>query len=119
MRLYRHLFISLLMLVCALPALAAGRVQCASLTSHYVPGKVGYCALLPPSYDSQSAKKYPVLYVLHGLGGNHMFLVQSGAWSILEDAEDAKRIGELVIITRDADNSFYINSKDGRIKYED
>src|SRR5437660_11827705 len=119
MRLYRYLFISLLIIVCALPIFAAGRVQCASLTSHYVPGKVGYCALLPPGYDSQPGKKYPVLYFLHGLGGNHMFLVQSGAWSILEDAEEDKRIGEIVIITPEADNSFYINSKDGRIKYED
>lgn len=119
MRLYRYLLISVLSVLCAVQAFAAARVQCASLTSHYVPGKVGYCALLPPSYDSQPAKKYPVLYFLHGLGGNHTFLVQSGAWSILEDAEEAKRIGEFVIITPQADNSFYINSKDGRVKYED
>src|SRR5690348_6546274 len=83
-------------LLCVVPAFAAGRVQCASLTSHYVPSPVGYCALLPPSYDSQPAKKYPVLYFLHGLGGDHTFLVNSGAWSIIEEEQEEKRIGELV-----------------------
>ena len=119
MRVIHKIVIVLILLLSTLPAFSAGRVQCASLTSHYVSGPVGYCALLPPSYDAQPAKKYPVLYFLHGLGGDHTFLVNSGAWSIIEDAQEEKRIGELVIITPQADTSFYINSKDGRVKYED
>ena len=100
-------------------AFAAERVECNSIKSRYVPGRVGYCALLPPGYDAHPAKKFPVLYFLHGLGGDQTFLVSSGGWQIIENLWEQKKIGEFVIITPEADNSFYINSKDGQVKYED
>ena len=108
-----------LVLLFAIPALAAGRVECSSVKSKYMPGPVAYCALLPPSYDSQPAKKFPVLYFLHGLGGDQSFLVVSGGWNVIEDAQEQKQIGEFVVVTPQADNSFYINSKDGKTRYED
>ena len=80
---------------------------------------VPYCALLPPGYDAQPAKKFPVLYFLHGLGGDQTFLVSSGGWSMIEDAWEQKRFGEFVIITPQADTSFYVNSRSGRVRYED
>src|SRR5260370_6675866 len=102
-----------------LPAFAAGRVECGTIKSHYMPAPVGYCALLPPSYDTQATKKFPTLYYLHGLGADQSFLISSGGWNVIENAEQQKRIGELVVITPDAHASFYINSKDGRVRYED
>jgi len=108
-----------LLLLAAASAFAAERVQCSSMKSRYVPGQVGYCALLPPGYDAHPAKKFPVLYFLHGLGGDQTFLVTSGGWQIIEDLWEQKKIGEFVIITPQANNSFYIDSKDGRVKYED
>src|SRR5438067_8124290 len=86
-------FIFFIFLVGCLPALAAGRVECSSLKSRYVPAAVGYCALLPPGYDAQPNKKFPVLYFLHGLGGDHTFLITSGAWNILENLQEEKKIG--------------------------
>jgi S-formylglutathione hydrolase FrmB len=103
----------------ALNALAAERVECNAIKSRYVPGPVGYCALLPPDYDAHPDRKFPVLYFLHGLGGDQTFLVSSGGWQIIENLWEQKKIGEFVIITPQADNSFYINSKDRRVKYED
>jgi S-formylglutathione hydrolase FrmB len=102
----------------SVPALAVGRVECGSVSSKFMRGPVAYCALLPPSYDAQAARKFPVLYFLHGLGGDQSFLVVSGGWNIVEDAQEQKRLGEFVLITPQADNSFYINSKDGRVEYE-
>ena len=89
------------------------------MKSKYVPGRIGYCALLPPSYDSQPGKRFPVLYFLHGLGGDQSFLASSGASSGIEEAWEDKRLGEFVIITPQGENSFYINSRDGHILYED
>ncbi len=103
----------------ALPAFAAGRVQCSTVKSQYMPAPVGYCALLPASYDAQPAKKFPTLYFLHGLGGDGSFLVASGGWGLIADLQEQKRIGEFVVITPDADSTFYINSKTGRTRYED
>jgi S-formylglutathione hydrolase FrmB len=101
------------------PAFAAGRVECSSLKSRYVPAPVGYCALLPPSYDAQPNKKFPALYFLHGLGGDHTSLITSGAWNIIENLQEEKKIGEFVVIAPRANTSFYINSKSGHTQYED
>jgi len=109
----------LLLVSAATVCFAAERVECSTLKSRFVPNPVGYCAMLPPSYDSQPAKKFPVLYFLHGLGGDQSFLVSSGGWQVIEDMWEQKRLGEFVIITPAAGRSFYINSKDGKVKYED
>src|SRR5215470_10726755 len=108
-----------LFLLITVSAFGAGRVECGSVNSKYMPNPVAYCALLPPTYDVQPARKFPVLYFLHGLGGDQGFLVSSGGWNIIEDAQEQKRLGEFVVITPQADSTFYINSKDGAMKYED
>lgn len=98
---------------------AAARVQCGTVKSQHLSSAVGYCALLPPSYNTQASKKFPVLYFLHGLGGDQTFLVSTGGWNMIVDGWEQKRFAEFVIITPDARNSFYINSKNGKMKYED
>lgn len=108
-----------ILIMSSLSGFAATRVQCGAMTSKYVPGRIGYCALLPPSYDAKPAKRFPVLYFLHGLGGDQSFLTSSGASNLIEDAWEDKKLGEFVIITPQAENSFYINSRDGHILYED
>jgi S-formylglutathione hydrolase FrmB len=113
------LFLFLSLLLSSLPSLAAGRVECSSVKSSYLPNAAGFCALLPPSYDAQSNKKFAAVYFLHGLGGDHTFLVTSGIWSIIEDLQEKKKIGEFVIIAPQANTTFYINSKTGRTRYED
>ncbi|MBV8205212.1 MAG: hypothetical protein JO041_00325 [Acidobacteria bacterium] len=101
------------------PPAAGGRVQCGAMRSQYVSRPVGFCALLPPSYDTQPHRQFPVLYFLHGIGGDQNFLVSSGAWTILEEAQEKKELGEFVIVTPAAGNSFYIDSRDGRSRYEE
>jgi S-formylglutathione hydrolase FrmB len=110
---------SFLLLLSTVTSFAAERVQCGSLKSQYLPAPAGYCALLPPSYDAEPARKFPVLYYLHGLGGDQTFLVSNGAWGIIENAWEQKRLAEFVIITPQAGSSFYINSRNGTTRYED
>ncbi|HMC29883.1 MAG TPA: alpha/beta hydrolase family protein [Candidatus Angelobacter sp.] len=110
---------SFFLLLCAASAVAESRVQCGAMKSKYVPGRIGFCAMLPPSYDLKPGKRFPVLYFLHGLGGDQSFLASSGASSAIEEAWEQKRLGEFVIITPQGENSFYINSRDGHILYED
>ncbi len=105
--------------VITVPARAAGRAECRSVPSKILGRSVPYCALLPPSYDSSAARRYPVLYFLHGLGENEQVLLNSGGWNLVQDYWDQKSTGEFVIVTPAADRSFYINSKDGRVRYED
>jgi S-formylglutathione hydrolase FrmB len=118
LRMLRYLALFLVTLSPSLAA-AAARAQCGTVKSQYLSSPVGYCALLPPSYDAQPAKKFPVVYLLHGLGGDHTFLVSTGGWNMIADAWEQKRLAEFVIITPQAGTSFYINSRSGTTKYED
>jgi S-formylglutathione hydrolase FrmB len=96
-----------------------GRIECRPVPSKILGHDVRYCAILPPGYDAAKSRRYPVLYFLHGLGGNEQILVTSGGWNLVEDLWQQHRIGEFLIVTPDADTSFYIDSRDGRVRYED
>ena len=112
--------LALTLLFLAAPVFAAsGRVECAAFRSKMLTRPVRYCALLPPSFDSEPKRTYPVLYWLHGLGGSDQTFVDAGGWAMLEQLRNAGRIGEFVVITPDGDTTFYINSRDGRRPYED
>src|SRR5271163_1305590 len=98
---------------------ATARAECVSLPSKILARAVPYCVLLPPSYDTEKARRYPILYLLHGLGDNDQFLVHSGGMNLVQDLWERKQLGEFLIVTPAAGLSFYINSQDGKRKYED
>lgn len=100
-------------------ARAQGRAECRTAPSKILGHPVQYCAILPPTYDSHHAQRYPVLYSLHGLGGSSQTLIESGGLDLIEDLWQQKRIGEFLIVTPDAGRSFYVNSSGGRVHYED
>jgi S-formylglutathione hydrolase FrmB len=114
---------ALVFLFCFVPArlasAATGRAECASINSAILGRQVPYCAILPPSYDAQTALRYPVLYFLHGLGENEQILIAAGGLSLIEELWEQKQIGEFLIVTPAAGSTFYINSRDGRTRYED
>ncbi len=99
-------------------AAALGRGECRSMPSKILGHPVPYCVILPPSYDS-GKQSYPVLYFLHGLGSNSEILINSGGMDLINDLWSQKQIGEFLIATPDAGRSFYINSRDGKVRYED
>jgi S-formylglutathione hydrolase FrmB len=111
--------LALLTVALAPAAHAQVRAECRSVPSKTLGHPVKYCAFLPPSYDANTAAKFPVLYYLHGLGGNEQLLLRAGGMNILQDLVDQKKIGEFIVIAPDGGRSFYINSKDGKVHYED
>lgn len=106
--------------ICASPSPAAtASAECLSVPSRILHRSVGYCAILPPGYLADKTRRYPVLYLLHGLGENQEMLINSGGLNLVENLWDTRRIGKFLIVTPDAGSSFYINSRNGREKYED
>src|SRR5580658_5490346 len=104
----------------AAPAAAApGRAECRAAPSKILGHPVPYCVILPSGYDADKTRDYPVVYFLHGLGGNEQMLLNSGGMNMIQDLRDSKRIGEFLIVAPDAGRSFYINSRDGKVRYED
>lgn len=103
------------------PARGAARVECKDVESRILRRSVRYCAILPPSYDAaeSAARRYPVLYYLHGLGDNEQSLVNFGGWNLLENLQDSGRIGEYIVVTPAGGSGFYINARSGTNRYED
>ena len=110
---------SLLCLLCAPSACASGRVECNTVPSIILARGVPYCIVLPPSFDADKTKRFAILYELHGLGDNEQFLVHSGLWNLVEDSWEGGTLKEFLIATPAGGASFYINSKDGTVRYED
>src|SRR5690242_1105962 len=111
-----------LLTVCVLlpaAAQATGRAECVSLPSKILRRAVPYCILLPPTYDTQKSRHYPILYLLHGLGDNEQMLIHSGGINLVEDLWEQHQLGEFLIVTPAGGASFYINSRDGQRRYED
>ncbi|MDQ3062407.1 MAG: esterase family protein, partial [Acidobacteriota bacterium] len=78
---------------------------------------------LPPSYDVSPAKKYPVVYLLHGIGDTNEVWIREwrkdtagyGTIPALMDKGIAEgRFGEMIVVMPDertkAFGSFYVNS---------
>jgi S-formylglutathione hydrolase FrmB len=98
---------------------ATGRVECNKVPSKILSRAVAYCVVLPPSFDADKSRQFAILYFFHGLGDNEQFFIHSGAWNLTEEMREKGELMDFLIATPDADASFYINSKDGKTRYED
>jgi S-formylglutathione hydrolase FrmB len=98
---------------------ATGRVECNSVPSKILARGVPYCIVLPAAFDADKSRHFPVLYALHGLGDNEQYLVHSGLWNLVEDMRERGELKDFLIASPDGDRGFYINSKDGKSRYED
>jgi S-formylglutathione hydrolase FrmB len=98
---------------------AQGRAECSVIKSEILARPVRYCAYLPASFDKDNTRHYPVLYYLHGLGDNEQSLLNSGGWDLISELRSQGKIGEFVVLAPGAGHTFYINSEDGKVRYED
>src|SRR3979490_82270 len=107
-RLAAILFLTLL---AASSAFAQERADCRAFRSAILHSTVRYCVFLPASYSSPNAKarRYPVLYLLHGLGGNEKEIALSGEWTLLQDLRRDHKIGDFLVVAPDGE---------GAIKYK-
>ncbi len=116
---FRRLHILLILIVSTQIGWAQGRIDCNAMNSRVLKAAVHYCVLLPAGYDQSPSRKYPVLYFLHGLGGNEQMLFQSGGWNVVEDLRQKHLIGDFLVVTPEGKSSFYVNSADGKTRYSD
>lgn len=83
-----------------------------------------YNILLPPNYET-SQKQYPVVYLLNGLFGSEDQWIKDG--NIIKTYQNLlsdNKIGEIIIVMPDGDNSAYENGCSGSVifscgRYED
>ena len=94
--------------LCSFWVSALGSARCGSRAARRVPlvspakflrAMLLTALSLPPSYDGEKSRRYPVLYFLHGLGDNDADFLHSGGWNLIQDLWEQKHIGEFLIVT--------------------
>jgi len=110
----------LLLALCLAPLLhAQGRAECSVIKSSILDRPVRYCAFLPESFDQDKTRHYPVLYYLHGLGDNEQSLLNFGGWDVIGELRRQGRIGDFIVLAPSGGHTFYLNSENGKVRYED
>jgi len=115
----RFLVPTILIVTCA--GAAQDRIDCTALPSKILHRDVRYCVEIPASYDKPESKdkRYPILYMLHGLGDDEQTLFKTGGWTLIEDLRKQGKLGDFLVVAPDGGRSFYINSADGKVLYSD
>jgi endo-1,4-beta-xylanase len=99
------------------PASLPERVTHHTYRSAAMKREVGYCIYLPPGYDRDSARRYPVIYELHGAGGDETRSVYSA--QVLHEGILAGRWPEMLMVFPNGGRStMYQDSADGRFMAE-
>ncbi len=79
--------------------------------------EVGYCIYLPPGYATDATRRYPVIYNLHGAGGNELHAFSSAR--ALHDGIVAGRWPAMILVLPNGgSHTFYKNSADGKLPAE-
>lgn len=64
---------------------------------------------LPPSYDRDSSRRFPVVYYLHGLSGSETDWVSKGSIDVAADSLFAAGTREMILVMPDGDDGWYTN----------
>ena len=101
------------------PPTAIPRLDCGSIPSAILGRPVNYCVALPADYASSAPVRYPTLYFLHGLFENERSWSERGGQEVLDNLLSQGQVGKFLVVLPSGGRTFYINSMDGRDRYED
>lgn len=113
--------LSLLLLLLPLTTLFAQSkvMESLKMKSDILGREVSYSVYLPDDY-SVSERYYPVLYLLHGWTDNETSWLQMGDMKRIADQTiGSGKAVQMLIVMPDAGESWYVNSFDGKERYED
>ena len=88
---------------------SAARREQRTFNSRALGRSMQYLVWLPPGYDSNRGQRFPVLYMLHGMGGNRAEWTE---YQIFEQAEQLINAGEippLIIVLAEGEQSYWMD----------
>jgi S-formylglutathione hydrolase FrmB len=84
-----------------------GSVRADTLWSQSLGARKQFVVYLPPSYDREPRRRYPVAYYLHGLWGDEWNWVRQGRLAATLDSLTAAGAREMIVVMPDGDDSWY------------
>ena len=115
----RILVLTLLAACLQLQAQEGQLLESLSMNSKILGRAASYSVYLPADYQS-STRSYPVLYLLHGYTDNETGWTQFGeVKKIADQAMSEVDVTNMIIAMPDGGLHWYVNSHDGKTRYED
>ena len=106
---------SLIVAVAAFASPLGAEVRTGTFPSASLGRDVGFAVYLPPSYDKED-RRFPVVYVLHGLFERQDFWQSRGLADMLEGLEAKGEVPEMIVASVNGANSFYVNGPNGKFQ---
>lgn len=100
---------------------SGSRIEFHTFESKAIGKAASYSIFLPPSYDSDAQRRFPVVYFLHGMWNDHTSWTTERYGKIPEQIQELMVSGkapEFIIVQPDGENGFYTDSLDGTRRYE-
>ena len=94
------------------PLAALSSVERHTFTSAALGQTMPYYAYLPPGYG-ESGRRYPVLYLLHGMGGSYEEWRSLGAFDAADRMIRAGEIDPVVIVLPQGDRAYWVDHANG------
>ena len=88
-------------------AASAGRVHEDEFFSDALGVRKHVVVYLPPSYDRDPGRRFPVAYYLHGLFGTETDWVSKGSIDVIADSLFAAGTPEMILVMPDGDDGWY------------
>lgn len=95
------------------------KVECLTVPSKILGREVDTCVVMPAQSPNGRSARYPTLYYLHGLFEDDRSWIERGGEQVLEDLLGTREVRPFIVVLPDGGKTFYINSYDGRVRYED
>jgi len=93
--------------------------DCLAVPSALLGRAVDACVVLPDQDAPRATGRYPTLYYLHGLFEDDRSWIERGGEQILEELLSGHEAGPFIVVLPDGGRTFYVNSYDGHVRYED
>ena len=98
----------------AVPATPSpSHVDTASVDSLLLDRAMPYTVWLPPGYDSDPKRRYPVLYLLHGMDGSHRQWLDLGAATAADTLVTAGEIPRFLIVMPEGERGYWMDQMNG------
>jgi enterochelin esterase-like enzyme len=89
------------------------RSETKELTSGALNRTMPYLVYLPPGYDSDSAQRFPVLYMLHGLGGNYTDWRDGGLFATADRLISNGDVPPFIMVLPQGDSGYWVDHANG------